>query len=380
MGPLKGITVVEFAGIGPGPFCGMMLADMGAEIIRIDRKGGDKLPMPKKHGTDVLGRGRRSIVVDLKSDEGRAVAMKLVAKADVLMEGYRPGVMERLGFGPDACLKVNPKLVYGRMTGYGQSGPMAQQAGHDITYIAIAGALGAFKRKGEKPLPPINYVGDFGGGGMLLAFGIVCALLEARASGKGQVIDAAMTDGTALLGAMLYGLRAVGGWSDEAGVNLLDTGAHFYETYETKDGKYMGIGPIEPQFYAEFLDKMGLTGSEFEAQLDTSRWPEFKNKLTTLFKTKTRDEWTAIFEGSDACAVPVLGLGEAPEHPHNKARGTFVEVAGVVQPAPAPRFSRTPGEIRGVSPNPGQDTDAILQDVGLTAAEIAALRAQGAVG
>ena len=380
MGPLKGITVVEFAGIGPGPFCGMMLADMGAEIIRIDRKGGDKLPMPKKPGTDVLGRGRRSIVVDLKSDEGRAVAMKLVAKADVLMEGYRPGVMERLGFGPDECFKVNPKLVYGRMTGYGQSGPMAQQAGHDITYISIAGALGAFKRKGDKPLPPINYVGDFGGGGMLLAFGVVCALLEARASGKGQVIDAAMTDGTALLGAMLYGLRAVGGWSDEAGVNLLDTGAHFYEVYETKDGKYMGIGPIEPQFYGEFLDKMGLKGSEFEAQLDTSRWPEFKDKLTVLFKTKTRDEWAALFEGSEACVAPVLGLGEAPNHPHNKARGTFVEVAGVVQPAPAPRFSRTPGEIRGVSPEPGQDTNAILQDVGLTAAEIAALRAQGAVG
>lgn len=380
MGPLKGITVVEFAGIGPGPFCGMMLADMGANVIRIDRKGGDKLPMPKKPGSDVLGRGRRSIVVDLKSAEGKAVAMKLVAKADVLIEGYRPGVMERLGFGPDACFTVNPKLVYGRMTGFGQSGPMAQQAGHDITYISIAGALGAFQRKGEKPMPPINYVGDFGGGGMLLAFGIVCALLEARASGKGQVIDAAMTDGTALLGAMLYGLRSVGGWSDEAGGNLLDTGAHFYETYETRDGKYMGIGPIEPQFYAEFLDKMGLKGGEFEAQLDKSRWPELKDKLAALFKTKTRDEWAALFEGSDACVAPVLGLGEAPLHPHNKARQTFVEVAGVVQPAPAPRFSRTPGEIRGVSPEPGQDTEAILQDVGLTTAEIAALRTQGVVG
>ncbi len=380
MGPLKGITVVEFAGIGPGPFCGMMLADMGADVIRIDRKGGDKLPLPKKPGSDVLGRGRRSIVVDLKSAEGKAVAMKLVAKADALIEGYRPGVMERLGFGPDECFKVNPKLVYGRMTGFGQSGPMAQQAGHDITYISIAGALGAFQRKGEKPMPPINYVGDFGGGGMLLAFGIVCALLEARASGKGQVIDAAMTDGTALLGAMLYGLRAVGGWSDEAGGNLLDTGAHFYETYETRDGKYMGIGPIEPQFYAEFLEKMGLKGSEFEAQLDRSRWPEFKDKLAALFKTKTRDEWAMLFEGSDACVAPVLGLGEAPDHPHNQARQTFIEVAGVTQPAPAPRFSRTPGEIRSISPEPGQDTDAILQDAGLTTAEIAALRTRGAVG
>jgi alpha-methylacyl-CoA racemase len=379
MGPLKGITIVEFAGIGPGPFCGMMLADQGANVIRIDRKTGNNLPVTQPPGTDVLARGRRSIAIDLKSTAGKALAMGLVEKADGLLEGYRPGVMERLGFGPEDCFKVNPKLVYGRMTGYGQFGPMSHLAGHDINYISIAGALGAFQRKGDKPMPPVNYVADFGGGGMLLAFGMVCALLEARTSGKGQVVDAAMTDGAALLGAMIYGLRASGDWRDEAGVNFLDTGAHFYEVYETSDGKYMGIGPLEPQFYAEFLRRMGLQGSEFENQMDRDRWPAFKDKLTALFKGKTQAEWTAIFADCDACVTPVLDPAGAVNHPHNKARQTFVEVAGVVQPAPAPRFSRTPGAISRAPADTGAHGAEILAEMGLSNSEIAQLRADGVI-
>lgn len=379
MGPLKGITIVEFAGIGPGPFCGMMLADQGADVIRIDRKTGNNLPISQAPGTDVLARGRRSIAIDLKSDEGKALAMRLVAQADGLLEGYRPGVMERLGFGPEPCFKINPKLVYGRMTGYGQTGPLSHVAGHDINYISIAGALGAFQRKGDKPMPPVNYVADFGGGGMLLAFGIVCALLEAKTSGKGQVVDAAMTDGAALLGAMIYGLRAAGVWRDEPGANFLDTGAHFYEVYETADGKYMAIGPIEPQFYAEFLRRLGLEGSALQNQMDQSQWPAFKELLAARFKSKTQAEWSALFEDSDACVTPVLDPASALGHPHNKARQTFIEVAGVPQPAPAPRFSRTPGEVSRPPAALGAHGGDILAELGYGQVDIARLKADGVV-
>jgi alpha-methylacyl-CoA racemase len=372
-GPLSGIKVVEITGIGPGPFCAMMLADLGADVVRIDRSAAVRSEIPDKPSNDVLARGRRSVGVDLKHPDGVETALKLIEQADVLTEGFRPGVMERLGLGPDVCLARNPRLVYGRMTGFGQEGPMAQAAGHDINYIALAGALAHIGREGDKPLPPLNLVGDFGGGGMLLALGICAALVERARSGKGQVVDAAMVDGAATLMAFIHGFYAGGGWG-ERGTNLLDTGAHFYDTYETKDGKYVSIGSIEPQFYAELLEKTGLDKEKLPPQMDRSQWRPMKERLTALFKTKTRDEWCALMEGSDVCFAPVLTIPEAYKHPHNIARKTFVDVAGVTQPGPSPRFSRTPGEIKRPPPHPGQHTRDTLLDWGFSAEQVQKLR------
>jgi len=371
MGPLEGIKILEIAGIGPGPFCGMMLADMGAEILRVDKKN-----IPGLSGKfDVLGRGRRSVTVDLKKPEGVEAVLRLAEQADVLMEGYRPGVMERLGLGPEVCLARNPRLVYARMTGWGQYGPLAHAAGHDMNYIAISGALHAIGRAGERPVPPINLVGDFGGGGLLQAYGIVCALLERQRSGKGQVIDTAMTDGAALLMTMMYGFKAAGMWKDSPESNLLDGAAHFYDTYTCKDGRHVAIGSIEPQFYALLLEKTGLKDDpEFRNQMNQRQWPALKAKLQAVFLTRTRDEWTEIMEGTDVCFGPVLSMDEAPRHPHNVARQTFVTRDGVVQPAPAPRFSRTVPELPSEPPKAGQHNDEALADWGFTAAEIAALK------
>ncbi len=375
MGPLHGFRIVELAGIGPGPFCGMMLSDMGAEVIRVDRiSGGANRPK------DVLARNRRSIAVDLKSPAGAETVLRLVEKSDALFEGFRPGVTERLGLGPEDCWARNEKLVYGRMTGWGQEGPLAQAAGHDINYIALAGALHAIGHAGERPVPPLNLVGDFGGGGMLLAYGLVCGLLEAQKSGKGQVVDAAMVDGAAALMAMFFSMGAAGVFKDERGTNLLDSGSHFYDTYETKDGKYVCIGSIEPQFYALLVEKAGLDPERFAAQMDASRWPDFKRELTEVFKSKTRDEWCEIMEGSDVCFAPVLSIFEAPEHPHSQARNAFIELDGVVQPAPAPRFSRTEVAASHGARAPGEDSVAVLQDCGFTGNEIARLREDGVIG
>ena len=378
-GPLEGVRIIELAGLGPAPFAGMMLADAGADIIRIDRADRATYPPREEPHVDLMNRGRRSVAVDLKHPDGVALVLRLLEEADGLMEGFRPGVAERLGLGPDECLACNPKLVYGRMTGYGQGGPMAQAAGHDIDYIALSGALEAIGRQGERPLPPLNLVGDFGGGGMLLAFGMVAAILGARITGKGQVIDAAMVDGAASLMTMTYTLRAAGVWQDGRGTNLLDTGAHFYEVYETSDGRYMGVGAIEPQFYSELMRRLGLGDEDLSIQMDRTTWPEMKERFTNIFASKTRAEWEAVFAGSDACVAPVLSAAEAPDHPHNKARGTFTEVAGVVQPAPAPRFLSTPGSIRRPPPNPGQYADEALADWGMPTDEIAALRSSGAI-
>ena len=380
-GPLTGLRIVEFAGIGPGPFCGMMLADHGAQVIRIDRASGSRGGSSPVSRADVLARGRKSIALDLKNAEGVALARKLCATADGLIEGFRPGVMERLGLGPDELLGDNPKLVYGRMTGWGQTGPYAPYAGHDINYIALAGALAHFGREGEKPTPPINMVGDFGGGGMMLAFGMVSALLNVARGGKGQVIDAAMTDGTAVLMGMIHGMKNAGVWKEELGVNTLDTGAHFYDTYETADGKYVSVGSIEPQFYAQLRELAGLTEDrDFDAQHDPSKWPTLKAKLTDLFKTRTRAEWDALMEHTDVCYAPVLTMSEAAEHPHNRAREAFVTIADHVQPAPAPRYSETRPETPEPAPMPGDDSEGVLKDIGLNADEIARLREAGAVG
>ena len=377
MGVLSGVRIVEMGSIGPGPFAGMMLADMGADIVRIERPDGISVfPDPK---FDVMQRGRRSISLDTKQPEGVAVVLELLEKADALIEGFRPGTMESLGLGPNDCLERNPRLVYGRITGWGQGGPLAQAAGHDINYIALSGALHAFGRKGQPPTPPLNLVGDFGGGGMLLAFGIVCALYEARQSGRGQVVDAAMVDGAASQMSLIYGLLASGLWLDERGVNLLDSGAHFYDTYETSDGKWVAVGSIEPQFYALLLQGAGIDDSEFENQFDRQCWPELREKLAKVFKTRSRYEWCEIMEGTDACFAPVLSLGEAPDHPHNVARGTFVDIEGVRQPAPAPRFSRTPGSISSPPPKPGEHTESVLADWGLSEDRIASLKETGAI-
>jgi alpha-methylacyl-CoA racemase len=375
MGPLTGIKVIEIASIGPGPFCAMMLADMGAEVIRVDRLSA------KGTGSraDVYLRGRRSVAVDLKQPAGVEAVLRLVERADALIEGFRPGVMERLGLGPELCLARNPRLVFGRMTGWGQTGPLANAAGHDINYIALSGALHAIGRRGEKPVPPLNLLGDFGGGGMMLAFGLVCGLLEARQSGKGQVIDAAMTDGSAALMAIIYQMKAAGRWSNTRESNMLDGGAHFYDTYECADGRYVAIGSIEPQFYAQLLETLGLDDPAFKKQMSTRQWPELKAKLSAVFKTRTRDEWCALMEGTDICFAPVLDLDEAPRHPHNVARETFVEVEGVTQPAPAPRFSRTAPALQQPPAIAGEHTEAVLADWGFSVDEIGALKNAGAI-
>jgi len=379
MGPLAGVKVLEVQGIGPGPFCAMMLADLGADVVRLDRAanvmGGD----PSTPPADAMNRGRRSVAVDLKHADGVATVLALVEAADAIIEGFRPGVMERLGLGPDVCLARNPKLVYGRMTGWGQDGPYASTAGHDINYIALAGALDPIGRRGEGPVPPLNLVGDFGGGGMLLALGIAAALVEAGRSGQGQVVDAAMVDGAAILTTMFHAFRAMGIWEDERGTNLLDTGAPFYDVYETADGRYVSIGSIESQFYAELLRHTGLDAEDLPWQHDKAHWPEMKERMAEIFRRKTRDEWCEIMEGTDVCFAPVLSLAEAPHHPHNVHRKTFTEVAGLVQPSPAPRFSRTPAEIQGPPAHAGQHTDEVLTEWGVAPDRVAELRTTGAI-
>ena len=379
MGALDGVRVIELAGIGPGPFCGMMLADQGAEVIQVDRiaavRGGD----PARPPGNVNGRGRRSIGVDLKSPEGVETVLRLVEGAGMVFEGFRPGVAERLGVGPDDCLARNPAIVYGRMTGWGQDGPYSSMAGHDINYIALAGVLAHIGRSDSGPVPPMNLVGDFGGGGMYLAYGMVCALFEARNSGKGQVVDAAMVDGAASLMSFIHGMLASGFHSPERGTNLLDTGAHFYDVYECADGGWISLGSIEPQFYAELLDKLGLDAERFGKQNDRDLWPELSEEIAAVVRMKTRDEWDAILEGSDVCYAPVLTVDEAIRHPHNVARGTFIEVGGITQPGPAPRLSRTPGEVRRPPAHAGQHTDEVLSEAGFDDDEVAALRASGAV-
>ena len=371
-GPLSGLKIVEFAGIGPGPFCGMLLSDLGADVVRIDRKGG-------RGGakTDITGRGRRSVALDLKQPAAIEICLKLIEQADAAFEGFRPGVMERLGLGPDVALKRNPKLVYGRMTGWGQFGPYAQAAGHDMNYIAITGALDAIGTR-EKPIPPLNLVGDFGGGALYLAFGLMAGVISARETGKGQVIDCAMSDGAASLMAMFYGFKAAGGWSDAGRrSNLLDGGAHFYDTYQCSDGRWISIGSIEPQFYALLLEKTGINDPAFQAQMDRSKWDGLREKLATVIATKTQAEWCAIMDGTDVCFAPILNMDEAPRHPHNAARKTFVEIDGVTQPAPAPRFSATPGAIQGPPPAIGAHSAEVLSEWGLSDSLLKELEAAG---
>lgn len=362
MGPLSGLKVIELSGLGPGPFCGMMLADMGADVVCIDRAA---RPMMNPR-TDCFRRGKRSVVLDLKSPGGKHTFQALVKRADILIEGFRPGVMEQLGLGPDECMAVNPALVYGRMTGWGQDGPLSDAAGHDINYVSLAGALHAIGRKGEKPVPPLNLVGDFGGGAMFLAFGVICAVLERQKSGKGQVVDAAMTDGTAVLMTIIHSLHAEGRWNVQRGSNLLDGGAPFYDVYETADGKFISIGSIEPQFYQELVEKADLSKEEFGEQNDVTAWPEMKLKLEEVFRSRSRAEWCELMEGSDVCFAPVLDFVEAARHPHNTARGTYIEIGGITQPAPAPRFSRTRPEVAFAPRKPGQDLDAVQRDWGVS--------------
>jgi alpha-methylacyl-CoA racemase len=382
MGPLSGITVVEMSGIGPGPFAGMMLADLGATVIRVDRLSGsgDGLTSLSAGRADVVSRGRRSIAVDLKSAEGVELVLRLVDSADGLIEGYRPGVMERLGLGPQTCLTRNPRLVFGRMTGWGQDGPLARVAGHDINYIALSGALGAIGRHGQTPVPPLNLIGDYGGGGMLLACGVLAAMLSAARTGAGQVVDAAMVDGSAVLMAQFYGMRAVGRWSDERGSNLLDTGAPFYDVYESADGGYLSVGPLEPAFFAILLERLGIDDLDPGAQYDPRSWPELRARLAAEFASRTRATTEELFDGADGCVFPVLSMSEAPGHPHNVARGTFVTCDDVVQPAPAPRFSLTPTRLGLPPPAAGEHTDAILTDLGLTDDEVRRLHDAGVVG
>jgi len=375
MGPLAGVRVLEFEAIGPGPFAGMLLADMGADVLLVDRPAGSDLGLKRERWMDVMMRGRRSVTLDLKSKGATAAALELMAKADAVIEGFRPGVMERLGLGPEACLKANPKLVYGRMTGWGQEGPLAARAGHDINYIALAGVLNAFGRKGQAPVPPLNLVGDFGGGGMLLGFGIACALLHAQRTGQGQVVDAAMVDGASLLAAMFSGFLAAGRWSEERGVNILDTGAPWYDCYETKDGKYVAIGAIEAKFYEELLQRLQLSG--LPPQNDRAGWPALRAAFARVFKEKTRDEWVKVFEGSDACFAPVLSFSEARRHPHNLARRGTISVARLEQPAPAPRFSATPAEVSRVPPERGAGGRKALADWGFAAADVERLHNAG---
>jgi len=366
-GPLSGYRIVEIAGIGPGPFAAMMLADMGAEVIRVDRAQSVRGPAPEAPFFDLLQRGRKNIAIDLKNPQGVETLLQLIEKADAVIEGFRPGVMERLGIGPDVCLARNPKLVFGRMTGWGQEGMYGQAAGHDINYISLAGALAHFARPGETPLPPLNMVGDFGGGGMFLAYGVVCALLEAQKSGKGQVVDTAMVDGAAVLMTMFWAFKSIGMHDENnPGTNLLDTGAHFYDAYRCKDDKFISIGSIEPQFYAELLRLTGLDADpEFASHMDRTKWSSLKPKVTAVFATKTQAEWCAIMEATDVCFAPVLTMSEAAQHPHNKERNTFVESHGVMQPAPAPRFSRTKTSLDQPPAHPGQHTSEVLTAWGI---------------
>lgn len=375
MGPLKGIKIIEMAGIGPGPFCGMVLADLGAEVIRVDRASA------KGTGSrqEASNRGKKSIAVDLKSKEGVEIVLKLVQEADAIFEGFRPGVMERLGLGPEECMELNESLVYGRMTGWGQDGPLANAAGHDINYISLSGALAAIGRPGSPPVPPLNLIGDFGGGGMLLALGLVSALLESKQSGKGQVVDAAMTDGSALLMTMIYTMQSSGFWKDSMGSNMLDGGAHFYDTYECSDGKFISLGSIEPQFYKLLCDLAGFDNNLSSDQMSRDGWPEKKKAVKEIILTKTREEWCQIMEGTDVCFAPVLNMEEAPNHPHNKARKTFIELEGATQPAPAPRFSRTNPEVQSSPSLVGEHTDEILQSLNLGADEIEKLKTSGSV-
>jgi alpha-methylacyl-CoA racemase len=380
-GPLAGYRIIEIAGIGPGPFAAMLLADMGAEVVRVERAQSVRGPAPDTPNGDISLRGRRNIAIDMKHPDGAATLLDLVEHADALIEGFRPGVMERLGVGPDVCLARNPKLVFGRMTGWGQDGPYGLAAGHDINYISLAGALAHYGRAGQPPTPPLNMVGDFGGGGMFLAFGVVCAILEAQRSGKGQVVDTAMVDGSAVLMTMFWSMKASGFFDENTrGANLLDTGAHFYDVYECSDGTYISIGSIEPQFYAELMRLTGLEGDEqFAKQMDRTQWPHLKERISQLFRTKTRAEWCALMEHTDVCFAPVLTMSEAAEHPHNVARGTFIELGGVMQPAPAPRFSRTEAVVSSLPAHPGQHTREVLTDWGVPSDRIDQLIADKAV-
>jgi alpha-methylacyl-CoA racemase len=379
VGPLHGYKIVEVGSIGPGPFCAMMLADMGAEVVRLDRLEAPDLGIEREARYATLNRGRRSVGIDLKSPHARAAVLRMLTRADALIEGFRPGVMERLGLGPDACLAVNPKLVYGRMTGWGQDGPLLNEVGHDINYLAITGALHSIGRKDQPPSPPLNLVGDLGGGGMYLAFGIVCSLLEARGSGRGQVVDAAMVDGVTSLLSGFYGLRAAGKWDDRRGENFVDSGAPWYDSYETSDGKYISIGSIEGRFYRNLLERLGLSGHSLPAQHDRRGWPVLRNRFSEVFKQKSRDEWVAIMSGHEVCFAPVLDLVEATEHPHMKSRKAHVVIDGLLQPAPAPRFSRTVPNIPIPPREPGSDTEAALADWGFSDPDIADLRANDVI-
>jgi alpha-methylacyl-CoA racemase len=375
MGPLQGMRVVEFEAIGPAPFAGMLLADMGADVLVIDRPGDAGLGLKRERWQDVMLRGKRSVTLDMKSSRGVDAALQLIARADALIEGFRPGVMERLGVGPEQALEANPRLVYGRMTGWGQEGPLAPRAGHDINYIALSGILNAIGRRGGPPVPPLNLIGDFGGGGMLLGFGVVCALLEAQRSGRGQVIDAAMVDGAALLAAMFAGFLAAGSWSEERGANILDSGAPWYDVYETADGKFVAIGAIEDKFFAELCQRLQL--SDLPPQHERARWPEMRRRFAETFRARTREEWCRVFEGSDACFAPVLSWSEARAHPHSTGRTAYRELGGVPQPAPAPRFSRTKPELGRAPPGRGEGGRQALADWGFSPDQIGALRALG---
>jgi alpha-methylacyl-CoA racemase len=380
-GPLSGVTVVEIAGIGPGPFCGMMLADMGARVIRVDRADAVTDPPDPRARHEILNRGRQSIAVDLKHPDGVEVVLRLAETSDALFEGFRPGVAERLGIGPKDCHARNPALVYGRMTGWGQDGPYAHKAGHDITYLAVAGALHPVGRRGGGPVPPLNMVGDFGGGGMMLAFGIVCGLWQAQASGHGQVIDAAIVDGAALLTAMMHGMLADGRWSTSRGENLLDSGCPYYDVYRCADGEYVAVGALEDKFFAELAGRLGLVGEPAfgPARTDPANWPAIRSRLTELFATATRDEWVSRFSAADACVAPVLSLAEAPTDPHNHSRQVFTAARGFAEPGPAPRFDRSPAAPAGAAPYPGEHTRAVLASAGYEEMTIQALERAGAV-
>ena len=380
-GPLTGYRIIEIAGIGPGPFAAMLLADMGAEVVRVERAAAVRGPLPDGAHFDILLRGRRNVAIDLKQPEGVEALLSLVESADALIEGFRPGVMERLGVGPDVCLARNPKLVFGRMTGWGQEGPYSQAAGHDINYIALAGALAHFGRAGEAPVPPLNMVGDFGGGGMFLAYGVVCALLESQRSGQGQVVDTAMVDGAAVLMSMFWAFKSIGMFDENArGTNLLDTGAHFYDVYRCSDDNYISLGSIEPQFYAELLRLTGLdTDEQFAKQMDKAEWPDLKARLTEVFASKSRAEWCEMMEATDVCFAPVLTMSEAADHPHNVERSTFIDVAGTKQPAPAPRFSRTTPVVSMPPAFPGAHTREVLADWGVGSDTIESWVSSGAV-